>query len=91
MSGNQGVTGTNLTASNSFSCEGNTSNYTKAPNLIQGHDYLLMISHFDDAGQSGYNLSFQNASGFVDTTAPSVKSITANCVANKILVKLNKR
>jgi gliding motility-associated-like protein len=90
-SGNQGVTGTNLTASNSFSCEGNTSNYTKAPNLIQGHDYLLMISHFDDAGQSGYNLSFQNASGFVDTTAPSVKSITANCVANKILVKLNKK
>jgi hypothetical protein len=90
-SGNQGATGTNLTASNTFSCEGNTSNYTKAPNLIQGHDYLLMISHFDDAGQSGYNLSFQNASGFIDTTAPSVKNITANCIANKILVKLNKK
>ncbi len=90
-SGKTGTTGTNITVSNTFSCEGNTPNFTKAPNLIQGHEYLLMISHFDDVGQSGYNLTFQNASGFVDTTAPSVKTITANCVANKILVKLNKK
>ncbi len=90
-SGNPGTTGTNLTSSNTFSCEGSTPNYTKAPTLIQGHDYLLMVSHFTTSNQSGYNLSFQNASGMVDTTPPAVKNITANCVANKVLIKLNKK
>ena len=90
-SGNPGSTGTNLTASNTFSCEGNYPNFTKAPTLVQGHDYLLMVSHFTDNNQSGYNLSFLNASGMVDTTTPAVKNITANCVANKILIKLNKK
>ncbi len=28
------------------------------PNLVQGHQYLLLISHFSGDDQSGYKLSF---------------------------------
>jgi hypothetical protein len=90
-SGNTGKTGTSINATTANSCEGNAPNITKAPTLIKDHDYILLISHFTANGQSGYNLSISNASGLVDTTAPTVKNITANCVANQILVKLNKK
>ena len=31
--------------------------FSKMPTLIEGHEYLLLVSHFSDS-QSGYSLSF---------------------------------
>ncbi len=91
-SGQGGTTGTSLTATTANGCDGTgVPLITKAPTLIKDHNYLLMVSHFTSTGQSGYNLSFTNADGMVDTTAPNVKNITANCIANVISIKLNKK
>jgi len=75
-SGNVGVTGTSINATSLNGCEGSSSPlFTIPPYLFQGHDYLLMISHFDDAGQSGYNLRFfgDSATTIATTPLPQIK------------------
>ena len=68
-SGVTGITGATGQGVNLFECASVTvpastpSPFSKMPNLIKGHNYLLLISHFDDTSQSGYDLSFQDGSG----------------------------
>ena len=65
--------------------------FAKMPTLIQGHTYLLMVSHFTDS-QSGYNLSFGGGTAVItDTTKPNLKFAEANCGGDRIRVKLNKK
>ena len=94
-SGNTGVTGTSLTATQQNSCEGSTPNITKAPNLIQGHTYLLMVSHFTASNQSGYNIQFNGNTASLITDpnnpVPKVDTVTAPCGGNTIHYKLNKQ
>jgi gliding motility-associated-like protein len=97
-SGVEGNTGTSALASDMSEC-GSTSGppyttpppFSKMPNLIQGHNYLLMISHFSGLGQSGYQLSFTGGSASItDTTTPALVSARLTC--NSIIgVQLNKQ
>lgn len=76
-------------------CEGPARNrFTSLPDLVAGHNYLLLVSHFEDT-QFGYSLSFGgpgNTAVITDTLPPHMNTATrATCDGSKILVKLNKR
>ena len=101
--GYTGRTGTVGSSTNVFVCATNpkelggnppysdASTLNKMPNLIIGHTYLLMVSHFTSS-QSGYKLSFSGGSASItDTVQPHMKSISYSCDATKIIVRLNKR
>lgn len=69
----------------------NKPKFTKKPQLIKGHTYLLLVSHFDDT-QSGYSLSFGGGSAVItDPNIPRLQAITANCDGDVIRIKLNKK
>ncbi len=96
-SGNPGVTGASEDSGgvSLIECEGTWRNrFTKMPDLIAGHNYLLLVSHFDTT-QYGYNLSFGgngNTAVITDTLPPHMFTASrATCDGSKILVKLNKR
>lgn len=97
-SGLTGTTGTSATAASLTEC-GSTNNfnppiYSKMPNLIQGHNYLLLISHFSGDSQSGYALSFAGHGGtasITDSVPPGLKSIRPICDGSRIELVLNKK
>ncbi len=96
-SGRFGPTGTSATAKNSFECSSSSDpvtgnpTFSTLPNLILGHEYLLMISHFSDT-QSGYTLSFQGGTAsIVNPNIPVLQSAFAVCDGTEIVVKLNKK
>lgn len=89
-SGNPGETGTNGSAANLHECGGNTPQYSRWPTLIQGHDYLLMVSHFSNT-QSGYRLEFKGGSAVItDPNAPEMKELQIGCGGTEFYLKLNK-
>jgi len=76
-------------------CEGPFRNrFTLMPDLIAGHNYLLLVSHFENT-QFGYNLSFGgpgNTAVITDTLPPHMFTASrATCDGTKIMVKLNKK
>ncbi|HXD79714.1 MAG TPA: gliding motility-associated C-terminal domain-containing protein [Puia sp.] len=96
-SGVSGNTGTSALAANYSEC-GSTQipattppPFSKMPNLIQGHSYLLLISHFSGSGQSGYQLSFGGGTASItDTTEPAMTGASAIC--NSVVgIRLNKK
>ncbi len=96
-SGNPGVTGAceDSGGVNLIECEGTWQNrFTRMPDLIAGHNYLLLVSHFEDT-QFGYGLSFGgpgNTAVITDTLPPHMFTASrASCDGTKILVKLNKK
>jgi len=93
-SANPGITGTSATAASFTNCAGYTyPNFSKAPQLLQGHQYLLMVSHYTDYNQSGYDLSFDSATSvkITDPTIPNILSVEATCDGTQFKVKLNKK
>jgi gliding motility-associated-like protein len=68
----------------------NRPTFALSPTLIQGHIYILMISHFSDT-QSGYDLSFNGGTAVItDPTLPHLGSAVAGCDGTTITVKVNK-
>ena len=96
-SGNTGPTGTNNSADSLYECGSSYINpnppiFSKMPNLIAGHNYLLMISHFSGSNQSGYSLSFGGGTASItDTTPPRLQSVSPNCDGSKLTLLLNKK
>jgi gliding motility-associated-like protein len=94
--GTPGLTGASLTGVNYIQCASfptdNAPNFALSPNLIQGHEYLLLVSHFDDT-QSGYVLSFDiGRDNITDNTPPAISKITADlCDGTRIGLKFNKK
>ena len=93
--GTYGPTGASPAGVNGIGCASNPadneSTFSKMPNLIQGHEYLLMISHFT-AGQSGYDLSFGGGTAVItDPLEAHLLSAKPDCDGTTIRVKLNKR
>lgn len=93
--GNPGLTGASSDGLNYIQCgseyDGNESRFAKMPNIIVGHEYILLVSHFTDS-QSGYSLSFGGGTASItDTTPPALKSISSSCDATKLYIKLNKK
>ncbi|PWV45374.1 gliding motility-associated C-terminal domain-containing protein [Chitinophaga sp. S165] len=92
-SGEGGVTGASGAGRTFNVCGGLGQDlWSKMPTLIEGHEYLLLLSHFTDIGQSGYDLEFTG--GTADITSPgipAIKSATYHCLNNTISLKLSKK
>jgi gliding motility-associated-like protein len=93
-SGTFGNTGASNSGSNKIECASNPSDnqnsFAAMPQLIAGHTYLLLVSHFTDS-QSGYDLSFGGGTAVItDPKMPHLQAADANCGGDIIRVKLNK-
>lgn len=91
-SSNPNSTGASAGGSGSVNCAGPTyPNQNAMPTLIQGHNYILLVSHFTNS-QSGYSLSFSGGTASItDTTSPKLLSAQPSCDGTQISVILNKK
>ncbi|MCX6263062.1 MAG: hypothetical protein NTZ47_00775 [Bacteroidetes bacterium] len=96
-SGVYGVTGASLTAPNSNECASDPtssiSTFSKVPDLIQGHIYLLMVSHYTPGDQSGYQLNLSAPGGtalITDPLMPAIQKAIVVCSNPQIGLKINK-
>ena len=89
-SGDIGETGASAEGTSLTVCNGVTDPlFTSMPTLIQGHEYLLMISHFNSSS-NGFMLEFTNgAFNITDPVEPYLKSVRTSCDGSKVIVKLN--
>jgi len=92
-SSNDNVTGTGNNTNGSINCSGPTHpNMNTWPTLIQGHDYLMLVSHFTSTNQSGYSLVFGGGTASItDVTPPALQSAEGICFGNTIRIVLNKK
>jgi gliding motility-associated-like protein len=93
--GTFGLTGASASGVNNIQCGSdpteNKPTFAKSPTLIEGHTYLLLISHFTDS-QSGYKLSFGGGTAVItDPKLPALQSAEAACGGTVLRVKLNKK
>lgn len=91
-SSNPGPTGTRAGANSLINCAGPTfSNMSRMPTLIQGHEYIILLSNFSPS-QQGYKLSFGGGTASItDPKNPAFLSGFPNCEGTKIGIKLNKK
>lgn len=94
-SGSSGNTGAGPGGVNYIQCASdpaaNAPTFAAMPNIVQGHEYLLLISHFTDS-QSGYALSFGGGTGSItDPKLPKMESASAPCDGSQIVVRVNKK
>ncbi|MBB1283446.1 gliding motility-associated C-terminal domain-containing protein [Flavisolibacter sp. BT320] len=91
-SGEAGITGASAAGSQLFVCGGyGKPLFSQRPQLIAGHNYLLLVSHFTNS-QSGYNLAFGGGTAVIaDSTTPHLQKVEANCGGNELQLKLNKK
>ena len=91
-SGEAGVTGASDDGTSLTVCDGlGKPLWSKMPDLIAGHEYLMLVSHFTDS-QSGYTLSF--GGGTADITDPKIPAMTLAtgvCTGDEIRIRLNKQ
>ncbi len=65
--------------------------FTDMPTIQQGHNYVLLISHFTP-GQSGYNLTFNGGTASItDPVIPEIQNAAYACGIPAITIKLNKK
>lgn len=93
--GTYGLTGASSSGVNNIQCGSdpadNKPTFAKSPNIIEGHTYLLLISHFTPS-QSGYKLSFGGGTAVItDPKLPALQSASAACGGTILRVKLNKK
>jgi gliding motility-associated-like protein len=95
-SGSYGLTGASSAGKAVVECasDPNTQSvptFSLMPTLVQGHIYLLLVSHFTDS-QSGYKLSFGGGTASItDPTLPKLKGAKPSCDASTVTVLLNKK
>jgi gliding motility-associated-like protein len=94
-SGNPGNTGASISGSSLKNCAGYAyPTFSAMPLLVQGHNYILLISHFTvfTPSQNGYELSFGGGTANItDPLEPEISSASSSCDATKIVVKFNKK
>lgn len=91
-SGEGGLTGASSAGTVANACGGRGQpTFSSMPTLIQGHQYLLLVSHFADT-QSGYTLEFKGGTADItDPTMPAFVSTSYNCGPMTVGVKLSRR
>ena len=99
-SGSSGATGASPAGKNLFECSSNPaqniSTFSTMPTIFAGHEYLLLISHFDGATQSGYTLSYPTGqqggtASIVNPVVPTLVSAYGVCDGMEVRVKINKK
>ena len=94
-SGTAGLTGASAQGVPNLVC-GSLNNavkptFTAMPNLVEGRQYLLLISHFTNS-QSGYGLEFKGGTALIeDPRPPKLDKAWAGCGGTKVTVKLDKK
>lgn len=93
-SGMFGTTGASSSGVHWFECASASVNgnptFSTMPNLIAGHDYILLVSNFSSS-QVGYQLSFQGGTAsIINPILPILKDARAVCDGSQIIVSLNK-
>jgi len=87
-------TGTRAGANGDVHCAGSdasNSPFNRMPNLIVGHEYLLMVANFT-VSTTGYQLHFTGGSASItDPVQPRLLRTSASCDARQLRVKLNKK
>ncbi len=91
-SGLTGVTGASAAGTSLTNCGGSTYPlFSRMPTLAVGHEYLLLVSHYDNS-QSGYQLSFTGGTAVItDPVTPQTSNASANCDGTQITVRFNKK
>jgi gliding motility-associated-like protein len=85
-----GVTGASNQGSSLISCSGANPIWSSMPTLIEGHEYLLLVSHFTNS-QSGYSLAFKGGTAEISDAIPAAVVATDGfCTPNSMYVKLDK-
>ena len=93
--GTYGNTGASSTGVNYIRCASNPSanepTFAKSPELKEGHNYILMISHYTNT-PSGYDLIFTEGTLIItDTSRPVITNAKPVCGGQQIRIKLNKK
>lgn len=93
--GTYGNTGASGSGVNFIQCASDPAagknSFAKMPQIVKGHTYLLLVSHFTDS-QSGYNLSFGGGTAVItDPTIPKLLATEAACSGDVVRIKLAKR
>ena len=75
LSGLTGPTGCNATGTSNLSCGGNSyPTFNRMPDLVAGHDYLLMVTNYSNSG-TGYALDFTGGTAVLtDNQLPNLLS-----------------
>lgn len=94
-SGSSGITGASSNGKNPFECSSdpawNIPTFSTMPDLIAGHNYLLMVSHYTNT-QSGYTLSFQGGTAsIINPVVPTIQNAYAVCDGSEMVITLNKK
>jgi gliding motility-associated-like protein len=98
-SGTYGPTGASGTGTKQFQCGTNPpdliNTFAPMPTLVQGHEYLLLISHFllpPTTNEVGYNLSFTGGTAsIVNPVIPKIKNARGICDGQTMSIKLTSR
>lgn len=92
---NNSPTGCFPGASGDVHCQGDASGNSpknRMPNIIAGHNYLLMVTNWTSGSTAGYNLSFKGGTASItDPKLPHLASAFAYCDAQQIKITLNKK
>jgi gliding motility-associated-like protein len=94
-SGTYGVTGASARGVPYIQCASfpsdDSSTFAAMPNLIKGHVYLLLISHYTDT-QSGYQLTFGGGTASItDPNIPKLQGAFVSCDGMSIGIKISKQ
>lgn len=85
-----GETGASADGSPVIICASERERFAQMPNLIEGHDYLLLISCFYDS-QNGYTLYFNGGTAVINAPGePHLQAAMPDC-DGKVTLKLNKK
>ena len=94
-SGRTGTTGASVNGSGLINCAGTAyPTFSSTPTIMQGHDYLLLLSHFTTfkPGDAGYSLSFGGGTAVItDTAEPRTLRALPRCDGSTLVLTLNKR
>lgn len=93
--GSYGLTGASAAGRSAFECSSTPGDgvptFSTMPTLIQGHEYLLLISHFTN-NELGYTLAFNGGTAsIVNPVVPTIQNAYAICDGTEIIVKLSKK
>lgn len=91
-SGEVGNTGASAAGTRNTNCAGGgIPLFNAMPNLVVGHEYLLMVSYFT-ASTFGYTLNFNGGTAVItDPLDPHLTTASINCDGTQATVRFNKK